>query len=128
MAQGYTSRMLRAGVSRHTVTPPPAPTRADLEASLYRQIWQSASRNACTEFLILALDDAHAHDAGTLRIERMFGAGGLGEMRLAESRCLEPGPLAWDTLRPLLEADSQVERDARRQAWDHRVATARVSA
>ena len=66
--------------------------------------------------------------AGTLRIERMFGAGGLGEMRLAESRCLAQGPLDWDTLRPLLEADSQVERDARRQEWDHRVATARVSA
>lgn len=120
----YSRRMLAAGVSRHTTTPWPMPTCADLAASVYLQVWESHTTRSRVGITILALDDRHALDAGALRIEVMYGAGVLAELRLVSSVRQSQEPTEGDVLCAVLATDSERERDARRRVFTARQAVA----
>lgn len=83
MATGYLARMHREGMRHEDMAP--APTAADFAAQVYDQLWESVTTKAGTRFSVLALDAEHAKAMGELKIEAMFGAGALAEVRLAEN-------------------------------------------
>lgn len=117
MAKGYTSRMLRAGISRHTVTTPTLPdlTPAEYASRVYTQRWQSLSvPQACAEFAVLALDPTHAHAVGERQLERMQ-PGTLGDVRLVENR----EALYWDAsvVEGLMATEPFAEREERRARY-----------
>lgn len=116
--RGYSSRMLAAGVSRHTVAPMPEATRAEFESKVYDQTWMSKSSHASvTRFAVLALDAEHAKEIGGLRLEHMFGPGAVAEMLLVGN---DEGPFASERVIGVLSYESTAECAERRRAWRER--------
>lgn len=132
MAKGYMSRLLSAGVSRHTTAPAGAWTagrdplpelqeirEAEMASRIYRQRWVSRSahgQGSALEFDVLAFSPAHAREVGSRRLEREFGAGVLGDAVLAENRDLE---LEWrpESVAACMAIEPASEREDRRARY-----------
>lgn len=115
--RSYTSRMIAAGISSHTVAPMPEATRAEFESKVYDQTWALAATHASrTSFAVLALDRRHAEAIGRLRLTGAYGAS-ADAMVLLE--CVE-WPFDADRVENILRYESATERDHRRAAYAER--------
>lgn len=119
--RGYTSRLIAASVGRHTVPPRPTPTRADFAAEVYDQVWRAKSTKQSMTALpgVLALDAAHAVEVGQRRLERLFGAGALGDLELVSSM-VRPWADA-EALVSALDAEAPADWQERQDRFEGRV-------
>lgn len=120
MATGYTSRMLSAGVSRHTVAPyvEPELRAAEFASRVYRQRWVSRSahgRGSALEFDVLALDDDHARAVGERWIERQFGAGTLGDVVLTSN--VSEAEWRLESIAACMAIEDPLDREERRYLY-----------
>ena len=116
--RGYTSRMIAANVSRHTVPVVQEPERAEFESRVYDQAWAARSTHqSVTRFAVLALSADHAADLGRLRLEHQYSPGIVAEMELLENVSLD---FEYDRVRHVLQYESLAEREHRRARFAER--------
>jgi hypothetical protein len=112
----YKTRMMRAGIGRHTMPQRPLPTNADFMAVIYDQEWAHFVRGEPPlHQFVLALSPAHAEKLGLMRLRQQYGGDKAKEIRLVQNT--PRTHVTSDALGALLEIEGHDECADRQQVY-----------
>lgn len=113
----YSSRMIRAGISRHAphLPPLPQPTTADLQSHVFRQTWRAAHGASSITFNVLALDADHAATLGGIQL-----AATGEDARASVLAVNEQVPPSFDLVVSILRGEDTEVWAARQDEWTRR--------